>query len=525
MIIGEETMMSLPQHLEQPHKATAATPTPTLPKEVVPTVMTIPPLSSTLSEHTTKNSDGSDDDDDDDSTVVIVGGVGNSVVISSSSSSSSNSSNANENNNDVYNVVKAARAVKASLRGAGDVNLVRRERELTYLRDYLTACRFADMPGCFYVSGPPGTGKTTAVIRVVSSLNIAAPGNWTVVNVDCIKLAKAGPAELFRGLSRQLELRCSKQQQQQQRAVEERLCRADLPPVVMIVDEADALFSRGVRRRLLFTIFTFPLLRGSRCIVIAVANASRPPASFWKKLRSRIGIWRVHFGPYSAEDLEAIAAARIASVPCSAEVITPTALHAIAVRLAVTCGDARRMLMLTCAAVDNALARITRSNNDSIGDNNNNNNNCPLVQKADVDAAVEEMLMADARSAGIATLPPHLAVLLAVVARRCSIFGVQLDQECVHPPRRDRGWAGVGEVVCDAVQAWAQFATPNAPGDSTQEVVLALRLLQQTGLVRMAAEARRGYTPPEMWKVQATIDQETLLASLKDQNAASMLLS
>lgn len=368
-----------------------------------------------------------------------------------------------------------------------------------------------------------------------------------------------------------------------ERALERRVCEGG--PAVVVVDEADSLFARG-RRRALFAALSWPLLAGSRAVVIAISNAARPPATFWKKLQSRMGIWRVHFGPYGADALERIATARVASADvdadvdaseCGSAVLGADAIHTLAVRLAVTCGDARRMLGLCNAAIDAALDRRRRRrrirhdhhdrhriNNSESGKEEDEEDEDeeapqgftrehPLVEMQDVDAAVAELLLADPLAAGISALSAPLGVLLATVVRRAMLLGGGGGGGST----AGGAWVSAADALEDAQRVWSSGGggkhSPAAGMAGAprcwRDAVCALGELEAMGLVRVVAvaspssgamagagelcggwedmpqfsataaptrvvlRAGLGHTA-RSWRVQAAVDRETLLASL-----------
>ena len=375
---------------------------------------------------------------------------------------------------------------------------VEREEECAYIREYLGACRFAGVSGCFYVSGPPGTGKTTAVRGIIAEAcrAHAAAGHasacWTEVYLNCIRLSCTSQSELFALVARRLGCRRATQE-----AVHARVCDAAAPPVALVVDEADALFARA-HRRALFALFTLPLLAGSRCVMVSIANAARPPPAFWKKLRSRIGLWHVHFGPYSAAALERIARSRMRAVPGAAAVLSPDTLRAVAVRLAVTCGDARRMLHVCRTAIDCALARraaaaaATQQQLPPLVE--------PFVQPCDAAQAVEEAVVQDARTAVVAALSPAQAIALALLQRRTAGGGGV-----------PASWLALDALVAACAQPWRQHARATAP-PSHADAVRALCRLARMGLV--ALDRGRRPLPPAFWRAQCTLPHDVIATAV-----------
>lgn len=386
--------------------------------------------------------------------------------------------------------------------GTAPPPFVEREKECAYIREYLGACRFAGVSGCFYVSGPPGTGKTTAVRGIVAEAcrAYAAGGHrdacWQEVYLNCIRLSCTSQSELFAHVARRLGCRRATQD-----AVHARVCDAAAPPVALVVDEADALFARA-HRRALFALFTLPLLAGARCVLVAIANASRPPPAFWKKLRSRIGLWHVHFGPYTAAALERIAHSRLRAVPGAAAVLAPDTLRAVAVRLAVTCGDARRMLHVCRSAIDYALARHAAASSASGASDASvpASQRRPFVRECDTEQAIEEAVVQDARTAVVAGLSPAQALALALLQRRTAGGGGVAAS-----------WVAVDALVDACARPWRRHAAGSAP-PSHADAVRWLCRLARMGVV--ALDRGRRALPPALWRAQCTVPHDVIATAV-----------
>eukprot|EP00727_Mastigamoeba_balamuthi_P002060 m51a1_g11851 putative origin recognition complex subunit 1 (386) ;mRNA; f:489043-490303 len=376
-----------------------------------------------------------------------------------------------------------AHSVVAALSPSTASALCGRDKERSYIRNAMETC----VPGCLYVYGPPGTGKTSVVRSVASEVAaLGRPIEYAYVN--CVQLSK--PDALFTSLCQQLRV---SPKPSAEAALQKRLAGAPEthPFVVAVIDEVDALFVGPAERRALYAAFNMPLAPQSRVAVVGIANTAHPPAQLWKKLRSRIGIQRVAFLPYGPASLEQIVWSRLSEAPgLSAEsaraALPQSVVSAIAARLSGICGDARRMLLLCRAALETALA----------------SGRC-CAGSADVDSVVEEMLM-DTRSVGIASLPAHLQVALAVIVRHSAATG--------------KGSAEMGPLCQAVLEACARCgaACPQAE-DLAAEIV---GVLVSVGLARV----EDGLAPaPRYQRLALCVDTDMLFGALNYAPAQALL--
>ncbi|XP_032058411.1 LOW QUALITY PROTEIN: cell division control protein 6 homolog [Aythya fuligula] len=121
---------------------------------------------------------------------------------------------------------------------------------------------------------------------------------------------------------------------------------------LLVLDELDQLESKG--QDVLYTIFDWPRLPGSRLVLIGVANAldltertlARLHAA-WPPAPPRL----LHFPPYSRQQLAAILQERLARGGAEA-VLDPPALQFCARKVSAVSGDARKALDVCRRAVE-----------------------------------------------------------------------------------------------------------------------------------------------------------------------------
>jgi len=199
--------------------------------------------------------------------------------------------------------------------------------------------------GCIYISGVPGTGKTATVMDVVRTLKREAVDEFNFVEINGMRLTE--PAQAYAHLWRALEPRAARVTPAHARDLLERRFEAAAAgsgkrtsnATVLLVDELDKLWNR--KQSVLYNLFDWPTLPGSRLIVLAIANTmDLPEKMLINRVSSRLGLTRCQFPPYTHEQLICIVAARLDGL----EVFDPDAVQLVARKVASLSGDARRAL-------------------------------------------------------------------------------------------------------------------------------------------------------------------------------------
>ncbi|KZT53863.1 P-loop containing nucleoside triphosphate hydrolase protein [Calocera cornea HHB12733] len=216
--------------------------------------------------------------------------------------------------------------------------------------------------GCIYISGVPGTGKTATVHAVVRTLHARAQASeippFTFLEVNGLKLtdAREAYAELWRVVSGDdMDKRVSPGEalrrlvgyfERSGRRGPEAGC------FVVLMDELDQLIT--TKQDVVYNFFNWPTLPGSRLVVIAVANTMDLPERVMAgKVRSRLGMERINFAPYTRDQLKEIVNSRLrgGTVPPE-QIMHADAIQIAAMRVAGVSGDARRILDISRRAVE-----------------------------------------------------------------------------------------------------------------------------------------------------------------------------
>ncbi|XP_031456547.1 cell division control protein 6 homolog [Phasianus colchicus] len=237
---------------------------------------------------------------------------------------------------------------KRVLHSAVPERLHGREREAAAIRQFLREHVAARRPGSLYIAGAPGTGKTACVSCVLRDCEDELAGSRSAV-LNCMALSSAHA--VFPAVAEQLGLPTAGAGGRELARRLEQALTAKGPMLLLVLDEMDQLGSRA--QDVLYTIFEWPRLPGSRLVLIGLANAldlterllarlHTPPLPAPRLLR---------FAPYSREQLTAILHGRLEQLQGS-PVLEPSALQFCARKVSAVSGDARKALDVCRRAVE-----------------------------------------------------------------------------------------------------------------------------------------------------------------------------
>ncbi|KAJ7128891.1 P-loop containing nucleoside triphosphate hydrolase protein [Mycena crocata] len=226
--------------------------------------------------------------------------------------------------------------------------------------------------GCVYISGVPGTGKTATVHAVVRELKRMAESSetnpFTYVEINGLRIPEPAAAysllwEAVSGhdVAKEGHLRVGAKESLKAltayfsgggghgRGPGGHAC-------VVLMDELDQLMT--AKQDVVYNFFNWPTLAGSKLVVLAVANTmDLPERAMTGRVRSRLGMTRINFQPYKADQLQAIVEARLATAtqgqPVDAQVVLQSdAIRYTSKKVSSISGDARRILDICRRAVE-----------------------------------------------------------------------------------------------------------------------------------------------------------------------------
>ncbi|KAG1870761.1 P-loop containing nucleoside triphosphate hydrolase protein [Suillus subalutaceus] len=223
--------------------------------------------------------------------------------------------------------------------------------------------------GCVYISGVPGTGKTATVHAIVRELKRMAENNetnpFTYVEINGLRIPEPSAAynllwETVSGhdVAGDGHLKTSAKEALKQ-LTKHFSAGARAGPAghacVVLMDELDQLVT--AKQDVVYNFFNWPTIAGSKLVVIAVANTmDLPERVMTGRVRSRLGMIRINFQPYTTQQLEKIVHARLKEAKEGLEeppnVINADGVKFAAMKVSSISGDARRVLDICRRAVE-----------------------------------------------------------------------------------------------------------------------------------------------------------------------------
>ncbi|KAM9769974.1 LOW QUALITY PROTEIN: cell division control protein 6 homolog [Menidia menidia] len=232
-------------------------------------------------------------------------------------------------------------SVKRALHTAAPPRLLAREAERASIRAFLEGGVLRRRAGSLYISGAPGTGKTACLGCVLQEMS-AELSEAQTVTVNCMSLRSSHA--IFPLLADKLRAGGGPGGLQ-------KLLTAPGPPILLVLDELDQLDSKA--QDVLYTIFEWPHLPGSRLCLVGIANALDLTDRVLPRLQARPHCrpQLLHFPPYSRQELAAILTDRLAQASADG-VLDASAVQFCARKVSAVSGDARKALDICRRAVE-----------------------------------------------------------------------------------------------------------------------------------------------------------------------------
>ncbi|XP_023691527.2 cell division control protein 6 homolog [Paramormyrops kingsleyae] len=244
--------------------------------------------------------------------------------------------------------------VKQALHTTVPECLLSREAERASIRSFLVERVLKGLPSSLYISGAPGTGKTACLNCILEEMESDLRAVQTIV-VNCMTLRTSH--SIFPLLCKRLGISADN------RCLEKLLTKAG-PTVLLVLDEMDQLDSKA--QDVLYSLFEWPHLPGSRLCLIGIANALDLTDRILPRLQARPNCrpQLLHFPPYSRQELTAIVQDRLSKVSGNA-VLDTAAVQFCARKVSAVSGDARKALDICRRAVEMVESRANMSNQSS----------------------------------------------------------------------------------------------------------------------------------------------------------------
>ncbi|KAI5641575.1 AAA domain-containing protein [Phthorimaea operculella] len=217
--------------------------------------------------------------------------------------------------------------------------LASREKEIEWLESFLVEHLDKEESASLYISGQPGTGKTASLSYILQLPKIQEGFKQVYVNCTMMKSA----ASIYNRICKELQLKTSGTTEKACLGAIEKYLNKKHKMILLVLDEIDQLDSK--RQSVLYSIFEWPALAGSRIVLIGIANALDLTERTLPRLQARCSLrpQTLHFAPYTKEQIINIFTRVLASEDKS-NVFSPVALQMLAAKIAAVSGDMRRAL-------------------------------------------------------------------------------------------------------------------------------------------------------------------------------------
>ncbi|KAL4659867.1 hypothetical protein GN956_G177 [Arapaima gigas] len=377
--------------------------------------------------------------------------------------------------------------VKQSLHTALPERLLSREQERASIHSFLMERVKAGCPASLYISGAPGTGKTACLTCVLQDMENDLNSVQKIV-INCMTLRSS--QAIFSLVAKHLGVSGDN--------LEKHLTKAG-PTVLLILDEMDQLDSKA--QDVLYTIFEWPLLPGSRLCLIGVANALDLTDRILPRLHTRPGSrpQLLHFPPYSREELMAIVQDRVSNL--SGEVLLDSsAVQFCARKVSAVSGDARKALDICRRAVEMVESEMRSTCPKVSSEQQVSRVGVPQVARVLADVYGDRMAIRDGNSDSFPLQQKLLVCSLLIVTRQGKSREVQLGK---------------------LYEAYSRLCGQRQVGAVSQSECLSLcSLLESQGIfsLKKGKEARTT-------KVCLKIEEQDVENALKDHTLLGSILS
>ena len=430
-----------------------------------------------------------------------------------------------------------------------------REQEFTVVYSHLEAAISDGSGSCIYISGTPGTGKTATVREVVTQLNASVSADelddFIFVEINGMKLTD--PHQAYSLLWE--ALRSDRVSPSHALDLLEREFSNPSPrrvPCVVLMDELDQLVTKN--QSVMYNFFSWPGLRHSRLIVLAVANTmDLPERTLSNKISSRLGrlpcsaavaIWfadsslgltRITFPGYTHDQLMKIIQSRLQGVP--GNIVDPDAVQFASRKVAAVSGDARRALEICRRAVEIAesetlsreplLDTPSKKNGDSQATPRGLEKRVGKVTISTIKQAINEATSSPLQQC-LRSLPLSSKILLVAILARLRRTGVVESGlgEVVGEAKRIGLMANSTDVHDSLLTDFSAAVREASPakrslGSSAPRIIgmgMAVTELAEAGFISL--EARKG---EHTGKVRLNVGEEDLKVALRDDDIVGTL--
>lgn len=228
---------------------------------------------------------------------------------------------------------------RKALHSTVPVEMPGRETEHQELRTFITQHLKEQSSGTLYVSGPPGTGKTASLSKILKEPEIES--QFKEVYVNCTAIKSSG--SIYSRIIKELGIKTSSKTEKECIGVIENYLGRNHKMILLVLDEIDQLESRN--QSVLYTIFEWPSRSNYKLVLIGIANALDLTDRILPRLQARLELKPklMHFAPYTKPQIVDIFTNRLKTAGVL-DLFHPVAVQMLAGKVAAISGDVRRAL-------------------------------------------------------------------------------------------------------------------------------------------------------------------------------------
>ncbi|XP_066588656.1 cell division control protein 6 homolog isoform X2 [Prorops nasuta] len=240
---------------------------------------------------------------------------------------------------------------RKALHSSVPTNLPGRETELNELKEFIGEHLKNNRSGSLYVSGPPGTGKTALLSKVMQLPEFKKKINTVYINCTTMKSASTIYGKIIQELNIKVTEETTKVTEKTAKAAVEKYLVSRHKMLLLILDEIDELDSK--KQVVLYSIFEWPSLKNSKLILIGIANALDLTDRMLPRLQGRCDLKPklMHFAPYTKQQIINIISERLNEAN-AADIFTRNAIQMLASKVAAISGDIRTVLDISRRVVE-----------------------------------------------------------------------------------------------------------------------------------------------------------------------------
>lgn len=235
-------------------------------------------------------------------------------------------------------------------RGSAPAALFGRDSERDELQSFISLRVDSNTPGCMYISGPPGTGKSAFVNEACREIITSKRIRSGYINCMSIKT----PLDLYRALLEEFVDITQITEGEEVATLEKIFLQRDTPYLVTL-DEVDHLLE--LDSDVLYRIFDWSLQDASSLVLVGIANALDLTDRFLPRLRARgFKPDLLPFLPYTAAQISSVITSKLKSLVISetdfVPVLHPNAIMFLSKKVASQTGDLRKAFDICRRAID-----------------------------------------------------------------------------------------------------------------------------------------------------------------------------